>query len=448
MARIPTYTSKRTPTSEPQRVYIKPAKYAEEQSPELAAKTSFGASMEKAGEIVSKVSEKMIAIQNANSESEANILTTQGFANYEDEVNKRTDLNKALEDAPNRISKIKQEGADRFTDPRARAEWERNFDLKAIVYENQLRAGVNKKQVDLGRTNTLREIDLELTNYINSPTPEAKNTSKENMEAIMGRASNLGLFTKEQGYKLVEDTVSKGEGIINDTKKLAERKEKELLQAQKKAVNQAENEYINMKKNNKDKFGNFISDADLIKMIGSDTTVSEDFKKAYVSAITNPAGVESKSNPKTLDKFLDKILTFGDDMQSTNRLNLLLEMSKPKPSLSWEDYDMLMGFNDIVNNPDTMNQFVPAKGFWKSVDKWNEENAGKKSEIKMEMFRSYFNKVQNGLAPEEAAKQTIEEEMLKLNPDIKTYPKEGKKVIDKDGIIKILTPDYLIKDPI
>ncbi len=452
MANIPTYTSKATPTTEPPAVYIKPAKVSEGQGPELAAKM-IGSSMEQAGNIITKVADKMLQIQNANSESEANILTTQAMAVHEDEVNKNPDLNNALKDTPNKIQEMKKQGASKFVDPRARAEWERNFDLKAIVYQNTLKTNVDKRKVDLFRANTLREMDLESSNYINAPTPEIKLASRQKISEIMNNAVKMRAFTEEQGYDEVNKVIKSSDEVTKDLESLKRRKEKEIELAAKEAKNAREKEFIQLRiQRNAAMRG---SENELVKQKVNQTNSLEDliiqarkdmnagridpkFAEAFINSCKTPKAVGAKTKSATFVKAVNDMLYNKADPK---KLEIALMEANTAGAITDEDFDLLITFNQQVNEGKKLEQILPNVSFAKGLQYWGDENAGARDESKQRMFRNYMNKIKSGANPEVAADESIKEEILTLFPQVKNAPKEGIDIIDLNGVIKHITPD-------
>jgi len=84
---------------------------------------------------------------------------------------------------------------------------------------------------------------------------------------------------------------------------------------------------------------------------------------------------------------------------------------------------------------------IPNVSFMKGLQYWGDENAGKRDESKVRMFKDYMNQLKGGTDPESASKQAIRNEVLFLFPQAKNAPKEGIDIIDLNGIIKHITPD-------
>ena len=436
MPRIPTYTSKVTPTTEPPRVYIKPAKYAEEQSPELAAKTSWGASMEQAGKIVNVVAEKMLVIQNANANSEANILITKGMAEYEDEVNKRTDLNTAINDAPDRLDKLKKEGAKKFIDPRARAEWERNFDLSAIKYQNTLKANIDKRKVDLFRANTLREMDLESSNYINALTPQAKLASRQKISGIMDNAVQMRAFTNEQGLDEVNKVIKNADDSIKDLESLKKRKEKEIELAAKEAKNAREQELVEMRVNNKSSLNDLIIQARTDMNAGR---IDAKFAEAYINSCTSPKPLNAKTD---FDVYKDIMADIINPKKKATEIMTKILAANADGKLSDTDRDSLLFTGKLKQDPIFSKAVKEQKpGFLATA--WNMiTSIFKSNEDKATVMNNVIKRATSN--PEQLptiTKEEIDKEIIKKSPDVSLAGKKGQLMIDAQGNKAIVYSD-------
>jgi hypothetical protein len=446
MANIPTYTSREKATTEAPAVYIKPAKYAEEQSPELAAKMSIGAGLEQAGNLVAKVADKMLQIQNANSESEANILVTQTMATHEDEVNKNPDLNNALKDTPNKIQEMKRQGASKFVDPRARAEWERNFDLKAIVYQNALKTNVLKRQIDLGRANTLREMDLESSNYINAPTPEVKLASRQKISNIMADAIKLQLFTEEQGIDEVNKVIKSADETTKDLESLRKRKEKEIELAAKEAKNARENELIQLRVNKTNSLEDLIIQARTDMNAGR---IDPKFAEAYINSCKSPKVVGAKTNHNVFNNIAEKILDPTKKSEKSEDINNEMLRKNAVGELTDEDFHILHTFNQGITK-ETIDKAIPKKSFWQRLFNFGKDT-GLREETKSQMFKEYMQRVISGENPEEVITDIIrkktQEILVNKVPSMSNLPKgKGQLMIDGNGNKAIVYSDGTIEE--
>ncbi len=443
MAVIPRYVSKESLTRESGSGYMKPETYGVQQDPATAAKTSIGAAMQDISQTILTVNEKIKKVKNANAESQANILSTTDFAAYEDEFNRNPDVNHSLDDIDNKISATKNKATKLFDDPIAREEYLRNYELKALIFKQGLKTQQAKRIVDLGRANTLKEIDLEASAYINAITPEDRVNSRVRMEAIMNKAVSMQLFTEERGYNELNSIIKSADDAAKDVEGLKRRREKEMAELQKRAITERQRELIKMRINREAPL------EELIKMATRDMNegrIEEKWAEAYINASKTPKSIGAKTKSAKFVGFVNDMLY---NKVKPEDVEIALMEANTAGALADEDFDLLYTFNQQVNQgkdfelvPD-INAMKAAKtvGLVKSLQFWGDENAGARDESKGRMFKNYMDKIRQGVQPEIAIEESIKEEVLKLYPQAKTAPEEGIDIIDLNGVIKHITPN-------
>jgi len=435
MAQIPRYISKESLTKESGSGYMQPEKYGVEQDPSTAAKTSVGAAMQDISNTILAVNEKIKKVQNANAESQAKIITTTDFTVYEDEFNNNSDLNHALDDIDSKIAKTKEKTTKLFEDPQAREEYLRNYELQSLIFKQDLKIALAKRQVDLGKVNTLREIDMEASNYINAATDEDKINSRAQMETIMDKAIGNQLFSQEQGYDELNKIISSADQASKDVQALKKRREKELALLQKQAISARENELVKMRINREAPL------EELIKMANRDMNeerIDAKFAEAYINACKSPKAIGAKTKSAKFVGFVNDMLYLKTKPKD---IEIALMEANTVGSITDEDFDLLYTFNQQVNQSQKLEQALPNVSFAKGLQYWGDENAGARDESKQRMFRGYMNRIKQGVQPETAADEAIKEEVLTIFPQVKNAPKEGIDIIDLNGVIKHITPD-------
>lgn len=405
--------------------------------------------MIEAGKQLSLLGEKLTKIQNANDESNAKLEVMKFEEEYSQKVLSNPDTANALNSIENDVRKNREQASKTIHNPVYRQEWLRKQEFEDQVYIVNQRAAVAKKIVSERKVTVLRDLELAKSDYRNAAGEQERSAAVDEMERIINNPANEDIYTAEDRKALLDAVIKQAQDDLKDAESLKKVKEKEFRQAEKEAINEREEEYVQMRFSGTTKDGTPISREDLISDVkkdagGENPKVRPSWAENYVKALTNPKLVGIKTRNKISDKIIDAILVGGEDSQASIRLELIKEMSKPDPGISWDDYDMLSTFNAKVNIPSVMNQFVPEKSFFQSVDAWNKENAGAKAEIRMEMFRSYVSKIANNIKPEVASQEVIKEQAIKLHPGLTKYPKEGEKIMDLFGIMKLLTPDGIL----
>lgn len=439
MATIPRYTSREQLTKEAPTGYMKPEQYDFGINPETAAKMSAGAAMQDVADIILEVEQKIKKIQNANAESKANILVAADFAAYTDDFNKNTDLDHAMDDIDSKIAQTREKAMKMFVDPAAREVYSRQFELETLGFKQKLKTELARRQVDLGRVNTLREIDLETSDYINAVTPEEKINSRVQMEAIMDKAISNQLFTNEQGRKELNKIINSADDTAKDVRALNKRREKELAFLQKQAMNAREDELVKMRINRQAPL------EELIKMANRDMNegrIDVKFAEAYINACKSPKTI----NAKTVDlDFANIISDINKGVKTSTKIreNMLNDVSDGY--ISEQDFSSASAYLEMLENknPDDLVAMNVRKS-WRGVEVWS-ENTTKKEESRARMSRSFIKKLQSGVDANIASVEAMREEVLHLHPEVMNYP-DGMEYIDDSGRIKRILPNGDVVD--
>ena len=233
MPTIPQYTSRERLTTEAP--FVK-------KSAELEAQAGIGGFLKGAGELVSNVTAKFNELRDINQMSDARIFVAQKQSELEDKIDK-ADIWTADKELDNEIKRIGDEATSKITDIKAREQFRGQYDLHSIAFAQGIKDSIRKKQIDQSRVNTLRDLELEKGNYRYAVTEEGKVASVTNMRNIIDTQVKLGVFSAEDGYKLLNTTIKDAE---EDIKKIKEANEK-LVEKNKKIL---EENYKNQQKVN------------------------------------------------------------------------------------------------------------------------------------------------------------------------------------------------------
>ncbi len=435
---IPQYISKEKPTTEVGGVI---------QNAKASAQSGVGASLEQGGQVLAELGEKMRMIGNANAESDASIAVKQFQAT---DTTKRASLpiKDALTGIDDEVRKNREAVANSlFSDPFGKQEWIRKQELNDAAYIIDQKTGVYKRQVSERKVNTLRDLELEKSNYINAQTQEEKQISVSNMETIANNPANEDIYDAEARKKLVDDTVKEANADIKDVESLRRVKEKELKIATDKAINAREKELVNMKVKGVDNNGALVTREDLIRLARDESgkTISPEFAQSFINANKSPKAI----NAKTLDKDFVKIMediNKGTKSEETIRRNI--ENLRSSGALSDEDYGRANTYLGMFSDKDVAD-LVPTipKTAWFGLKQYAETNVDEEEKSISRMSRSFLDKIQSGVDPHEAAIEAQREETLYLVPSAKNNP-EGMVYMDSMGRRKRIMPngDLLLEE--
>ncbi len=433
MANIPQYVSKERVSTEAPAVI--------QRSEKLAGTVDPGQFENKVAEQASKdlieLGEKMVKVENANDKSKAEIQHTQGMLAFEEEVKK--DPSK-FKDYDAYMTKLEDGVSKNFRNQFAKEEYKQDLGLKNVIFKNKLQGYVYKQEVDAGRANTLTQMDLQSSSYINAQNDEEKLSARQQIENTMAEAVKNKLFTHEQGIDEVNKTIKSADDAVKDRQQLQRRKEKELAWAQKEAVNAREQEFIQMKVNGKDKLGMPISREELIKAARFDMNagvIEPKFAELYINALKSPKSVGAK----TIDlDFANIISDINKGIKSPERIRKKMLENLSDGYLSEQDfagastyYDMLMD-----KNPDDLATMNVRKS-WTGVEVFS-ENTTAKEESRARMSRFFISKLQSGIDPQTASVEAMREEVLYLHPEVIGKP-DGAEYMDDSGRMKKILPN-------
>ena len=196
MPSIPQYTSKERVTTEPG-------------ISKLNVNPGAGEALERSGEMLSILGEKMRKIGNANAECSADIAIKEWELVDSDKRSKEPDLNKALIDIEDAKRKSTNEIAKQnFSDPIGKQEFLRKQELLDAGYVIQQKASVYKKQAELGRVNLLTKANLRKEEAYDVPLADLPETL-DKIKADLTEGVELGIFdpvdVEKEYSKIVED---------------------------------------------------------------------------------------------------------------------------------------------------------------------------------------------------------------------------------------------------
>jgi hypothetical protein len=440
MARIPQYVSNNRASTEAPAVMQRDERIGVMADPNLVDNSAATFANKQLAELGAKIT----AVENANDNSKAEIQTKTQMLSLEEQVNKDPT---AFEDYDNIMQKIGDSGAKQFRNPEAREEFKQKFGLENVIFKHKLQGIVYKKEVDLGRTNTLKEMDLESSNYINAQNDADKLASRQKIEEKMAGAIKVGLFTHEQGMKEVEDTIKSADTAIKDNKELAKRKEKELAWAKEAAVNAREDEFLEMKRSGVDKANVPVSSEELIKMARNEMKrgdITPKFTELYINALTSPKTLAPVTDHEVYKSIMDDII---NPNKKASAIRNRIEEEFGNGKLSKADYKSLLYTKKLGQEPIFTKARAeeaaapnPLSAIWDSIVK-NFSSPRDRSEV----MSGVAGVLQAGGDSLENASKVIKDVtklyLSKLHYWYLTIPKGGTDVMDKDGNVSHVNED-------
>lgn len=173
-------------------------------------------------------------------------------------------------------------------------------------------------------------------------------------------------------------------------------------------------------------------------------TISPKFAKAAIDNIRSAKKTkEERKRTPAFNKMAD-FITNGENKPEDIRVELLRQ--NELGLLDDGEFNILYTFNSQIGNKN-IDEVNPKKSFMDTLTFWSDENAGMKSiEAKARMYKDYMMRVNKGEEPALAVDAVLKKEVLLLHPKAASYPKEGKKVMDSNGVFKTIFPTGEIKD--
>lgn len=205
MANIPQYISKSKPTTET--------------VPKQTEVIGAGESIQKSGELLAILGEKMRKIGNANAESNAAIERKTWELEDSAKRAKEPDVNKSLADIDNEVRKSREEIAKRnFSDPIGKQEWLRKQELIDAGYIISQRAEGCRRKVKERRIEVSRDLELETLN------PDIENAI-QNAEKIVNDPANEDVYSSEERKQLLYEFTKDINKLTEERKETAEKLE-------------------------------------------------------------------------------------------------------------------------------------------------------------------------------------------------------------------------------
>ncbi len=297
-----------------------------------------------------------------------------------------------------------------------------------------------KKAIVVGQVKALELVDLEQSNYINSPDEQSKLDSAGKIKGIIDKQVTAGIFGLKEGKELYDKTIKEAQDSLKDRESLKRVKEKELAVANEAAINDNEKNYIKMKVTGVDKLGTPVSREELIGMVRTDMesgSVSPEFADRYINALKSPKAVKAK----TIDKdFADIISTINLGRKTPEKIKTMMLNALSDGYLSEEDFGAVNTYFEMMvdKQPDDLVAMNIRKS-WLGVEVFS-ENTTAKEESRSRMSRSFISKLQSGVDAQAASVEAMREEVLYLHPEVIGKP-EGATYIDDSGRLKKILPN-------
>jgi hypothetical protein len=190
---------------------------------------------------------------------------------------------------------------------------------------------------------------------------------------------------------------------------------------------------------------------EMVKRMRDNKQIGAKFADTMITALLSKKTIKAETTDKDFIAMSNAIINTnakdakGKTINSPEGIRLDLLTMNSTGELSDADYNLLNTFNNIVTDPN-VDKAMPAKNGWQTISWWSDEYAGMRPEVRANIFKSYMQKVAGQMKPDQAATEAMMEQILKLHPQAKAYPKGGKVVIDINGTMKKVTPDLQITD--
>jgi hypothetical protein len=439
MARIPQFVSKENLTKETG------AKYRSQDNIGVMGNTNDIESgmniAQQSAKQITAIGEKMIEIDNANSESRAKIYTTSQQLAYSEKVARSTDSSTAMKDYDAWSKQTGELAAKEFHNPAAKQQFMQDWDLKQVIFKNQMEGVVYKKQVEERKVLIDRDLELQKSAYRNAADETARQSAMDEMEKIVNSPANTEIYDPKERREKVDKSIKDAQDDLKDVESLKRVKEKELKIANDAAINGREKEYVAMKINGKDAAGTLITREELIIQAKNDMNanrISAAFAERYISALKSPKAI----NAKTIDTdFADMLADIVNGVKPPERIRKEINGITEKGYLSEEDEASAYAFLDMVSgkSPDDL-VTKSIKTSWFGLHKFSEANVEEEKASRGRMSRSYIKKLQSGIAPQIASLEAQREEVLFLRPEAMSHP-EGMEFMDSSGRMKKIMPN-------
>lgn len=325
------------------------------------------------------------------------------------------------------ISKLKGDNLKGFTNSQARdrAAFELRHENERAVIEI---GGIFKlKTIEVGQVAAFKLIDLEKSNYINTPDEKGKIESALAIKSIINKQVEVGIFSPKDADKLYEKTIKDARVVIKDQEGLKKKKEKEILLAYEFAKNEKENELIQARINMVDRGGNPLTDDTIIEVTRdamADGEVSKEFGEVLINSL--------KSIKLTDPTDLDSIMVYNE--LADRKVSLIEEDRRFGWGIGHRTFrekaqyraDVLKANADGFLTKADMNTLLSdtADDFYKdpkvrsavrqvTVQSSLYDTPEAKARVKAEMHRTLMEKIIAGKAPDEALDEVIREHLVR-----------------------------------
>jgi hypothetical protein len=298
------------------------------------------------------------------------------------------------------------------------------------------------KQIHVANADAMRLIEIQKSNYINSPNEEGKIQAAGEIAKIVESQVKAGLWWKDDGDEIYNKAIKESQDAIKDAESLRKVKEKELAYAAKLAINENEKEYIKMKITGTDKLGGLISKDELIRSVKKDMElgrVEPAFADAYINALKSPKAIGAKPVDKDFANIIAEINKTNGMKPQAIRIAMLELVSTG--NISERDFESATAYLDMMTDKNVDDLVTSGRrSAMDSIKNFAGVNNAAEEESRARMSRSFISKIQAGTDPTQAAQEAQREEVLFLRPEVRNYP-EGMIFIDNDGRTKKIMPN-------
>lgn len=182
------------------------------------------------------------------------------------------------------------------------------------------------------------------------------------------------------------------------------------------------------------------SEGELVDLMNKED-VSPEFAAAAIKNIRSAKKVKAETKNTVFNNFAKDIIK---TQKTPEDIKTELLASNGAGELNNNDFNTLFTFNQAVTKEGLKSVTPKQKHLWGLME-WADESK-LTAESMNRMFKDYMERINNNEEPALAVDSAMKKEVLILHPKAAGYPKEGKKVMDSNGVFKTILPTGEIKD--
>lgn len=468
MPKIPRYETDATLTKEAPSVPVNAEAYG-----------TFGKGLQEMGQTLGVIGQTFEKLRDIQQVSEAETEAAQRMEDLRIRTDNDPDIYGAGQRAEEELRKIREDTSNKISSVPAKMKYGAEYDLKSVAFMHKVNTDLKGKQVDLAQATMLKANDVDKEAYFNAASAAEQQMIKDRMKNRVDEMMSVGAIDQMAGYKYWTATehdlnvgqvkndieldaglalreLQKGkEGIYPD---ITTEERQDLTKAAEYQIARSEriakqNIMIARNKNEAamvDKYWNGTLTNDEVENGLLTGGISAGFGNTMMKNLQSPKSIDAKTDPETYMKLVDSILTPG-----RNPFEVRAELLKANTDgkLSRNDLQRLYTTRMIPGSEGNFSlaeEVTGGKNEDNPIVKWLK--AGVKvitdtlppfaafDAVKNLFSRTHDDKL-DGPQIVGAANDEVKQHFLELNPNIATYPKEGKEMIDAYGNKALVFPN-------